>query len=159
MAVFVAVNIPRFWLTLYIGILVLVMGLIILCCVNRQFRFSWRKISLLGAIASFNKGMSGGGYGPVVTCGQILSGLEGRHAVGITSLAEGLTCLVGVICYIFVAGKSVDWGIGPWIISGAVLSVPLSVVSVKKITTGRLTMAIGILTVVLGSFTILKTLL
>ena len=66
-AVFVAVNIPKFWLKMYIGCLVLAMGIIILICLNKEFKFSWKKITFLGTIASFNKGMSGGGYGPVVT--------------------------------------------------------------------------------------------
>jgi len=69
-AVFIAVSIPRFWLKMYIGCLVLAMGLIILVCLKKDFRFSWLRIAVLGLIASFNKGMSGGGYGPVVTGGQ-----------------------------------------------------------------------------------------
>jgi hypothetical protein len=77
-AVFVAVNIPKFWLKLYIGCLVLAMGVIILAFFNRDFKFSWKRVGFLGLVASFNKGMSGGGYGPVVTGGQILSGVEAR---------------------------------------------------------------------------------
>ena len=156
-AVFVAVNIPKFWLKLYIGCLVLAMGIIILICLNKEFKFSWKKITFLGTIASFNKGMSGGGYGPVVTGGQILSGVEGKSAVGITSLAEGLTCLVGVITYILVSGNLVDWKLAPWIIAGAVFSVPLSAKSVKLISTKKLKLAIAVLTIILGTVTILKT--
>ncbi len=156
-AVFIAVSIPKFWLKLYIGCLVLSMGIIILVCFNRNFRFSWKRISLLGLIASFNKGMSGGGYGPVVTGGQVLSGVEGKSAVGITSLAEGLTCLVGVIMYVFVCRKPVDWTLAPYIIIGAVLSVPLSAKSVKVISERKLKVAIAILTIALGILTIVKT--
>jgi uncharacterized membrane protein YfcA len=156
-AVFVAVNIPRFWLKLYIGCLVLAMGLVILICINKEFKFSWRKISLLGVIASFNKGMSGGGYGPVVTGGQILSGVEGKNAIGITSLAEGLTCLVGVICYVLISKDSLEWKLAPYIIVGAVLSVPLSAKSVKRISARKLKLAIAVLTIILGTFTIYKT--
>jgi len=156
-AVFVAVNIPKFWLNLYIGCLVLSMGIVILACFNRNFKFSWKRISLLGLIASFNKGMSGGGYGPVVTGGQVLSGVEGKSAVGITSLAEGLTCLVGVIAYILVSKNPVDWKLAPFIIAGAVLSVPLSAKSVKLISEKKLKLAIALLTIVLGVLTIIKT--
>ncbi|UCC21950.1 MAG: sulfite exporter TauE/SafE family protein [Planctomycetota bacterium] len=155
-AVFVAVNIPKFWLKLYIGCLVLSMGIIILVCLNKNFRFSWKKITLLGLIASFNKGMSGGGYGPVVTGGQVLSGVEGKSAVGITSLAEGLTCLVGVIAYVLVAKNPLDWRLAPWVIIGAVLSVPLSAKSVKIMSEKRLKLAIAVLTIVLGVLTIVK---
>jgi len=157
-AVFIAVNIPKFWLKLYIGVLVLSMGLVILLFINRNFKFSWKRISILGLIASFNKGMSGGGYGPVVTSGQILSGVEGKSAVGITSLAEGLTCLVGVIAYMLVCKNPIDWKLAPYLIIGAVLSVPLSAKSVKILSPRKLKLAIAILTIVLGLFTIIKTL-
>jgi len=156
-AVFAAMNIPEFWLKLYIGCLVLSMGTIILICFNRDFKFSWKRISFLGLIASFNKGMSGGGYGPVVTGGQVLSGVEGKSAVGITSLAEGLTCLVGVIAYVLISKNPVDWKLVPYIIIGAVLSVPLSAKSVKIISERKLKMAIALLTITLGILTIVKT--
>jgi len=156
-AVFVAVNIPKFWLKLYIGFLVLSMGIVILVCFNKNFKFSWKKISLLGLIASFNKGMSGGGYGPVVTGGQVLSGIEGKSAVGITSLAEGLTCLVGVIAYVLISKNPIDWKLAPFIITGAVLSVPLSAKSVKLISEKKLKLAIALLTIALGILTIVKT--
>lgn len=156
-AVFIAVNIPKFYLKLYIGCLVLAMGIIILVCFKKDFKFSWKKITLLGLVASFNKGMSGGGYGPVVTGGQILSGVEGKSAIGITSLAEGLTCLVGVIAYVLIAKNPVDWKLAPYIIVGAVLSVPLSAKSVKLISTKNLKLAIAVLTIILGLLTIVKT--
>jgi uncharacterized membrane protein YfcA len=157
-AVFIAVSIPKFYLKLYIGCLVLAMGIIILVCFKKDFKFSWKKITLLGLVASFNKGMSGGGYGPVVTGGQILSGVEGKSAIGITSLAEGLTCLVGVIAYVLIAKNPVDWKLAPYIIVGAVLSVPLSAKSVKLISTKNLKLAIAVLTIILGLLTIVKTL-
>ena len=156
-AVFIAVTIPKFWLKMYIGCLVLSMGIIILVCLNREFKFSWKKIVGLGLIASFNKGMSGGGYGPVVTGGQILSGVESKSAIGITSLAEGLTCLVGVITYMLVSGNSVNWRLAPYITIGAVLSVPFSAKSVKLISTRKLKLAIALLTIALGVLTIVKT--
>lgn len=159
LAVFIAISIPKFWLKLYIGCLVLSMGVVILVCLKKEFKFSWLKIGVLGAIASFNKGISGGGYGPVVTGGQILSGVKGKTAVGITSLAEGLTCLVGIITYVVLAKNQLDWRLAPWIIVGAVISVPLAAVSVKKIETQRLKLAIAMLTIMLGSVTIVKALL
>jgi uncharacterized membrane protein YfcA len=157
-AVFAALNIPKFWVKMYIGILVLSMGLIIIVLFNKNFRFSPKKIFFLGLIASFNKGISGGGYGPLVTSGQILSGVKGKSAVGITSLAEGLTCLVGVIAYILISSKPVEWGLAPYIVIGAVLSVPLSAKSVKIISDKKLKLAIALLTIGLGLLTIIKTL-
>jgi hypothetical protein len=155
-AVVTAISISKFWLTLYIGCLVLAMGIIILICRNKTYKFSWKKIISLGLIASFNKGMSGGGYGPLVTGGQILAGLEGKNAIGITSLAEGITCLVGVIVYFFASSKPIDWRLASLIVLGAVCSVPFTAKTVKKINTKKLNLFIGILTTILGVVTLFK---
>jgi len=154
-AVIIAINIPTLWLKTYIGLIVLLMGVIILLTLNKEFKFSWKKIIGLGSIAAFNKGMSGGGYGPVVTGGQILSGVNGNNAVGITSLAEGLTCIVGVIVYI-VSPEIIDWSLAPSLIIGAMLSVPFSAFIVKNITVKKLKLGIGLVTLVLGIYTLVK---
>jgi len=158
LAVFLAVHLPKFWIKLYIGILVLAMGIVILVCLNKNFDFSWKKIIGLGLLASFNKGISGGGYGPVVTSGQILSGIEGKSAVGITSLAEGLTCAVGITCYLLLSQNTLDLQLTPFIMAGAILSVPFSAKSVKIINEKKLKLSIAVLTIVLGTFTIINTL-
>ena len=142
---------------MYIGILILTIGIVILLTMNKNFKFSWKKITLLGLIASFNKGMSGGGYGPVVTGGQLIAGLNGRNAVGITSLAEGLVCLVGVITYL-IADSSVNWHLAPYLVIGGIFSVPLSAFTVRKLNTDTLKIFIGIITICLGLFTLAKTL-
>lgn len=157
-AVLIAVSIPKAYLKLYIGLLVLSMGLVILVFHNHRRRFSWRKIVGLGVLASFNKGMSGGGYGPVVTSGQILSGVEGRSAVGITSFAEGLTCAVGVTVYCLTTG-ALPWTLCAPLAIGALLSVPLSAWSVKRISTARFTLAIGVITTLLGIVTLARVFL
>lgn len=156
-AVYVAVSIPKFWLKLYIGVLVLSMGILILIFYNRKLKFSFAKITGMGLLASFNKGISGGGYGPVVTAGQVLSGVEGKSAVGITSLAESITCFVGVIMYLLI-GKEINWRLAPWIVIGAIASVPLSAKSVKFVSENKLKLAIAVITILLGGYTIYNTL-
>lgn len=158
-AVFVAVSISTFWLKMYIGVLVLSMGILILVMFNRTLSFSLWKIGGLGLLASFNKGLSGGGYGPVITAGQILSGVEGKNAIGITALAEGITCIAGVIAYWLIGDKNTDWSLTPWIVLGAVASVPLSAKSVKFISDRKLKAGIAVLTIFLGIITIAKSLM
>ncbi len=154
-AVLIAVSLPAFYVQLYIGVLVVAMGLIILWKRNGKRAFSWPKIVGLGALAAFNKGISGGGYGPLVTSGQMLSGVNGKNAVGITSLAEAFTCLVGVAVYV-AANHMIDWQLAPFLIAGAVVSVPVSALTVKRIDMGGLTVVIGAATLVLGAFTLWK---
>lgn len=155
-AVFVAVNISPLYLKLYIGILVLSMGVFILVSLNRTFKFSWRKITSLGLLAAFNKGISGGGYGPIVTSGQILSGVNSKNAIGITSLAEGLTCLVGVAAYFVYTNHRIGWNLAPSLVLGAFLSVPFAAYTVKKIQGTHLKLIVGIATLILGLVTLGK---
>jgi uncharacterized membrane protein YfcA len=110
-------------------------------------------------VAAFNKGISGGGYGPLVTGGQILSGVGSKNAIGITSLAEGLTCFVGVITYLAFTNHTVDWQLAPSLVLGAILSVPLAAYAVKIIPALRLRLIVGLATLILGALTLLKLLL
>jgi len=155
-AVFVALNLPSFYVKLYIGILVLGMGVLILMTLKRKFRFTWKKITSLGLLASFNKGISGGGYGPIVTSGQILAGVNSKNAIGITSLAEGLTCFVGVITYLIFTNHTIGWSLAPSLIVGAILSVPIAAYTVKKFKGGHLKLIVGIATLILGLLTLGK---
>jgi uncharacterized membrane protein YfcA len=158
-AVFVALNVPVLYVKLYIGILVLSMGVIILATLSRTFKFSWKKITSIGLLAAFNKGISGGGYGPLVTGGQILSGVNSKNAIGITSLAEGLTCLVGVATYMAFTNHRIEWNLAPSLVVGAILSVPLAALTVKKFGAGPLKLIVGIATLILGLVTLGKIVL
>ena len=158
-AVSIAVRISPFFLKLYIAFIVLSMGIIILATLGRSFRFSWKKILTLSFFAAFNKGISGGGYGPIVTGGQILSGVSSKSAVGITALAEGLTCLVGVISYLAISNHSIDWKLAPYLVVGAVCSVPLATSTVKRIKGQNLKIGVGLAMLLLGLLTLGRTVL
>jgi uncharacterized membrane protein YfcA len=158
LAVFIAVNIPSWVVKLYIGTIVLCLGLLLLKQKEREMPFSWRRIGGLGFLAAFNKGMSGGGYGPVVTSGQVLSGIRGRNAVGIASLAEGITSIVGVVVFLS-SGTPIPWQLAPSLLLGAIASVPISAYVVSRIPVGRLTLLIGGLSTTLGGYTLLRLIL
>ena len=154
-SVLIAVKLPSHILKIWIGVIVIAMGVAILATYNRKPRFSWSRIVGLGTLASFNKGMSGGGYGPVVMGGQILSGIGVKNAVGITSLSESVTCLVGVIMYLTVK-SSVDWVLAPWLMAGAVLSVPFAALTLKRIPEKKAKMVIAVIVLLLGGLTLVK---
>lgn len=154
-AVFVAINIPQLVLKVYIGFMVLAIGIVMLVNMHKAHGFSWKRIAGVGLVAAFNKGISGGGYGPVVTGGQILSGVDGKNAVGITSLAEGLTCMVGFSIY-FMTGSVKSWELLPYVLIGAIISVPFSAATVRRLNTRTLRIAIAILTILLGVATLLR---
>jgi len=116
-------RVPRFWARLYFALMITAMGIIILVMRNGKHRFSWGRIVGLGFISSFNKGMSGGGYGPLVVGGQLLSGCEAKNAVACTSIAESLVCLVALIGFAAAAVfPRPDLAVP--IVAGALLSAP-----------------------------------
>ncbi len=158
LAVGVAISVPSWAIKLYIGVLVTSIGLTILVNHRRQTAFSWRRIGGLAWLAAFNKGISGGGYGPVVTGGQVLSGVNGRSAVGIASLAEGVISAVGVLAYLF-SGPLILWRLAPSLLLGAMLSTPLAAYVVSRIPVGRLTLTIGGMSTALGGYTLVRVLL
>ncbi|MBN1516661.1 sulfite exporter TauE/SafE family protein [Candidatus Sumerlaeota bacterium] len=155
LAVFLAIRISKTLLTLLIGVIVISMGVITLWCAGRQLKYRRNSIITIGIVAAFNKGLSGGGYGPLVTAGQVVSGLSPRKAVAVTSLAESLVCITGLIAYL-AAGKSIGWGLALPLCAGAMMSVPLSTLTVKRVSEIAMRRAVGIASLGLGIFAVSK---
>ncbi len=155
LAAVVALQIPKWLLTLYIGLLVFCMGILILVTVKKPVKFSWRKILAFSFLAAFNKGVSGGGYGPLVMGGQIISGVAPKNAIGITAFAEAVTCFVGFIIYL-IMGKSIDWKLTGLLIVCALGAVPVAALTVKNISSQRIKRYVGILISLLGLLTLLR---
>jgi len=153
----VAIGVPERTLTLLIGVVILVAGLLILIHLRKQFVFKRWKLLLLAVVASFNKGISGGGYGPVLTSGQVLSGLPGRAAVAITCFAESLTCLLGAGLY-FAQGRQICLELLVPASAGALLSVPWAAQVVRHLPESLLRRCIALLTCALGLFILFKAL-
>lgn len=154
-AVVLAVSLPANVVKLYIAAVVLVMGFLILLRRRGGLPFSWGRLIGIGAIAAFNKGISGGGYGPLVTAGQIVSGVGPKSAVGITSLAEGLTCLVGVVSYVILRPDT-SWRLALPLVLGAILSVPLAALTVRRLPERTFTWAIGTTVLALGGLSLYR---
>jgi len=154
-AVFLAIKLPANILKMWISGIIIAMGFVIFFTFNRKPKFSWAKISIIGVIASFNKGMSGGGYGPLVMGGQLVSGVGVKNAIGITSLSEGITCFVGITFYFFFNSK-VDWTLAPWLMAGAILSVPVAAHTVKRISEKKVKFAVATVVLFLGLLTLGK---
>lgn len=154
-AVVVAVNIPTVILRTYIGVMVLGIGILILVRKGEK-RLSWRQLFMVGLISAFNKGISGGGYGPLVTGGQIISGRGIKQSVGSTTLAEALVCIVGFISYVIIKGN-IYWKLAIATGIGSVVATPFAAITVKKVNTNRLRLGIGVATIILGGMTLVKT--
>ncbi len=177
-AALVAVNINKVLLNTYIGLLVLSMGVIIL--IDKRFMFSWKKIIGVGLISAFNKGISGGGFGPIVTGGQIMAGQEQKKAIATTLFAEIPICLVGFLTYLVAAAvkdmpgsvwqqsagdflgrmlsrKVFAWDLSLALVLGAFFAAPFGALATKVLRTTAVRKAVGLLIVVLGAWTLLRT--
>lgn len=156
-AVVFAINIPGLALKLYIGVMVLAIGIIILIRRNRRSMMSWKGLVVVGLVSSFNKGASGGGYGPLVTGGQIISGREAKNSVGSTTVAEAVVCVVAFVGYLVLKGD-IFWPLAAATSVGSVVAAPFAALTVKKVNADRLKLAIGVVTALLGALTLAKAL-
>lgn len=148
--------VPRYYAKLYFGLMITAMGFIILLRRNGTYRFSWAKLSGLGLISSFNKGMSGGGYGPLVVGGQVLSGCEAKTAVGCTSLAESFVCLVALIGFA-ATGVFPATALAVPIVLGALLSAPCAAAMTRYLDSKvDLKRVVGVVVLLLGFLCLYK---
>jgi uncharacterized membrane protein YfcA len=157
-AAFLALNLNETIIKTYIGILVFLVGLFVF--LKLKWKFTWWKISGIGLLAAFNKGLSGGGYGPLISSGQIIVDRNPRQAVASTSLAEAVVCISSLIIYAVFSGSILNLAFSyllTALLIGGLLSVPLAVLTVKYIPIKKLQPLIGIITMLIGIFTLLKT--
>lgn len=178
LAALIALHIPKVYLKTYIGVLVLCMGILVLS--NKKFVFSWKKIIGIGIVSAFNKGLSGGGFGPVVTAGQIMAGQKHKAAIGATTLAEAPICIVGFCTYligrtvvelngsiaqmpvrdffrIMFSPKMFQWELILALFIGAVLVAPFGALTTRKINEKYMHLILGSIILVLGAWVLAKT--
>lgn len=154
-AAVIAINIPRVALKTYIGILVLVMGMILL--LRTEFKFSWKKIVGIGILSAFNKGISGGGFGPVVTSGQLIAGRKSKESIGATTLSEVSICIAGFLTYLIKNGLS-TWKLVVLLTFGAVIGAIIGpYITANFKFEKKLRLVLGILVTLLGVWTLAKT--
>jgi len=96
---------------LVIGVMAVVMGVFVVIRSYMTERFARVRVSnrpsyfaLLGALIGYNKGTSGGNYGPFSVSGYMVLGLPAAVAVGTTTIAEGIACALGVAMYSKITG-------------------------------------------------------
>jgi uncharacterized protein len=128
--VYLALSPPETAIKVYVALLVVAMGGIGLLRAGFDTTVDPHPRRLVGfaLLAGINKGIGGGGYGPVVTLGQVLSGVYEKSAVAITSLAEGIVSLVGALTFLVIAtqGVGVDLRLLPSVLLGGVFAAIVS---------------------------------
>ena len=101
--VFLSVSISPKVLNTYIGLLITVIGVQILC--GRSLILTNGKIYFLGFVSAFNKALTGGGFGPLVAGGQLVfRNRSEKGAIGSTDFAEAPICLFSFFLWVFLNG-------------------------------------------------------
>ncbi len=154
-ASFVGFTVSKEIMTSYMGLMVLIVGMFVLS--ERTWRFSWTKFCFISAVSAFNKGLSGGGYGPLMTGGQVAIGIDSKGAIGITDLAEAPICLAGFLVWSSLQGlPPFDFMLAVCI--GAALAPASGAWITYKMPTQKLKKTMGITIVTLGILCLLKVL-
>lgn len=178
LAAIISVSLPKVAVKTYIGLLVLVMGVILLR--NRIMTFTWKRMVGVGILSAFNKGISGGGFGPVVTGGQVMAGKEHKGAIGVTTLAEAPICITGFLTYLiartmneftepimeipfsdFIARmfspRMLQWELLLALLLGSVMVAPFGALTTQRLNSRVMKLLLGVLLCVLGLWTLIKT--
>jgi len=154
-------EIGQHYANLYIGLMIVAIGIYLIYSnfVRKRIpgtgTISKPRLLTLGIVAAFNKGVSGGGYGPLMTGGQLTAGVKEREAVVITSLCEGFTCFTGLVVF-FILGGSLNWFYVVPLCMGSMVSVVPAAKTIRIIPEGLLKKAIGWATLLLGALTLWK---
>lgn len=144
---YVASSVSSSVMNLYIGSLVVVAGG--LCFVPHRFNFSFRKMWVVGALAGFNKAMSGGGFGPVTTTGKVLGGIDAKVSIATTTYAEVPICLLGFGLWIAFNGW-LTWQFPVLLCVGAMTGGMIGPYITQKANANKLRIAVAILAVGCG---------
>lgn len=120
-----ALNLSKEFIKIYVAILILFMGIFgIFRARITNKKDANPKIKLMigfAALAGFNKGVGGGGYGPVITLGELSCGIYEKSATAIVSFSEAMVSVAGIISFLIVSaiGLKIDLILLPWIFTGA----------------------------------------
>ncbi|MFX1259763.1 MAG: TSUP family transporter [Promethearchaeota archaeon] len=123
---YAALKLPKEFIKLYVAILVLFMGIFGIfrarIMKKKDLRPKPKLMMGFAALAGFNKGIGGGGYGPVITLGEVSCGVYEKSATAIVSFSEAMVSIAGIFSFLFlsvIAGVKIDLILLPWIFTGA----------------------------------------
>lgn len=132
---YLAISIQGAVVQAYVGAVILLCALTTLLqnYAHPTSKYRPRRMAAFAALAGLNKGITGSGFGPVVTLGEILSGIYEKSATAIASMSEGLVSLAGIVSFfgITAAGVSVNLMLLPSVFAGGFLAAILAPYTVR----------------------------
>lgn len=159
-----AIKFPELLIEIYVSVLVLIMGGVGIFRLKnsgkeeKELKGKARPklLLLFSALAGFNKGISGGGYGPIITLGQIFSGIFEKSARAIVAFAEGIISIMGVFTFFLISwsGVSIDLILLPSIFTGAFFGALISPYLVRVVPNRIWRIIIPLYAIVLSIFSL-----
>ncbi len=151
------INVSKETLTYFIGAIVLVMGIIIVSGV--RLNFTWKRMVVVGGVAGGLKVISGGGYGPLVTGGQVILSTDGKQSVSITDFAEFPICLTSFVVWCITFWKLPPLELMLPMVLGASIAPLLGCwLTYKLHNMKKLNLILGVLIIILGILCLTKIL-
>ena len=123
-AVYKVFKVADVWIELYAALLLLGMGVVTLFQARRERVYRPRRMIGFATLAGVNKGIGGGGYGPVVTLGGIISGVPVKSMMAVTALTEGTVSAAAIVVWLLVsaAGVKIDFVLLPSMMLATVIA-------------------------------------
>ncbi len=155
-SVYLAVDVPDHVIKGYVSALIIVMGFIGLYQAYRkdekEKEYNPRLLAGFAVVAGINKGVGGGGYGPVLTLGQIFSGIYEKSATAIVTVAEGLVSIIGCLTFfaLMSQGVAVDFYLLPSVFTGSFFAAILGPYLVRLLPNRILRVAIPVYAFLVG---------
>ncbi|MFW9969811.1 MAG: sulfite exporter TauE/SafE family protein [Candidatus Odinarchaeota archaeon] len=140
----------------YIGMLTIFLGIALYLLRKKRIHFSKSKMIGVSIVAAFNKGISGGGYGTVISCGQILSGIHCKKAVSTSYYAETIISIIGFGLYILLLKTIIPWEITIFMLLGVFFAIPFAMKSFEKVSNRSITFIISVILLILGIFIVFQ---
>ena len=123
-AVYAWFKVGKIWIKLYVACLLLMMGVISLIQARKERPYRPGKMFGFAALAGFNKGIGGGGYGPVVTIGGLISGVPVKSMLAVTAISEGTVSTFAILVWmaLLTSGVTIDYILLPSLMIATVFS-------------------------------------
>ena len=125
-SVYAIFKVAKVWINVYVCALLLGMGLISLYqgIASKDRRYRPKMMIGFATLAGFNKGIGGGGYGPVVTIGGLMSGVPAKSMMAVTALCEGTVSTFSIIVWLAMlsGGVVIDYLLLPSMMIATILS-------------------------------------
>jgi uncharacterized membrane protein YfcA len=130
-----AIEVSGVFVQIYIGGVIVLIGVttIVKKYVDPASEYRPRRLIGFAILAGLNKGITGSGYGPVLTLGEILSGVYEKSATAITSMAEGIVSLAGIAAFFGITAIGIELNLVllPSVFAGGFLAAIFSPYTVR----------------------------